>query len=258
LREVISIIDAHIHLSFVPAEKRVEFFAAGRATGISHYVQGGYNPTDWQEQLKLQKEFGGITTCFGLHPWHIRDAPPTQLETDFTELTRMVKRTDFIGETGIDRFHEIPEEKDRLQVEYFRRHLQLAQEAGKPVVLHIVQAHTEALEILGEFSELRGIVHGFSGAHDLAERYLKLGYFISVGPGVLAEKGYRKLKEAVVALPLTAMTIESDSPQSPQDLSPNPRLILDVATAVARLKGVSREKVLQASNENLRRLVNLG
>jgi TatD DNase family protein len=259
LRKV-GVIDAHIHLSFIPLEKRVDFFTQSQAAGTTEFILGGYNPTDWDEQLAIlrdrrQNNGQRVYTCFGLHPWHIRNSPASQLAADFLELVRTMSKADFVGETGIDRFADMPANKDKLQVEYFEKHLVLAEKHKKPVVLHIVKAHAEALEILQKHSRLKGIVHGFAGAPELAKRYYDLGFKISIGPGVLNENGYRKLKDTVSDLPLEHLVLESDSPESPEDLTPNPRLLFEVATAVAKLKRISREKVLQASNENLRSIL---
>lgn len=247
------IIDAHIHLSFLSENQRKEFFIDSQRAGVNEYILGGYNPPDWNEQLKIRKE-AKVKTCFGLHPWHIRNSSTSQLEADFTELQRLAKQADLIGETGIDSFAEMTPAKDKLQVQYFEKHLALAAELNKPVVLHIVKAHTEALDILEKFKGLRGIVHGYSGSPELAERYHKLGYFISVGPGLIAEKGYLKLKNTVSTLPLNYFTVESDSPHGPEDITPEPSLLLQVAQAMAIAKKVDRQKVLSISNENLRTL----
>lgn len=256
-------IDAHIHLSFIPADRRSSFFEEGQKVGVTSYISGGYNPDDWYEQLQItedrnQNSKQKVYTCFGLHPWHIRTTDSNTLRTQFAQLEKLVTKADFIGETGIDRFTEISPEKDQEQIQYFTQHIELALRHQKPLVLHIVKAHTDALEILSRYQNPKGILHGFAGAPELAERYYHLGFKISMGPGILSPHGYRKLKETVISLPLHFFTVESDSPQSPDDLTPNPRLLLDVASAVARLKGIAPEKVLEASNENLRELLPVG
>ncbi len=90
-----------------------------------------------------------------------------------------------------------------------------------------------------------------------AQQYVQMGYFIGVG-GVVTFKNGRKLKEVVEAIPLSNILLETDCPY----LAPVPfrgkrnssEYISYVAEEVARLKGISYEEVLCATEENGKRL----
>ena len=87
----------------------------------------------------------------------------------------------------------------------------------------------------------------------MAEEYVKMGYLIGVG-GVATFKNAKKLKEAVQAVPLSHIVLETDCPY----LAPEPYRgkrnsslnLAYVAQAVAELKGVTAEEVIRATEEN--------
>ena len=65
--------------------------------------------------------------------------------------------------------------------------------------------------------ETGGVVHCFSYSKEMAEEYLKMGFYIGVG-GVVTFNNAKKLKEAVEFLPMDKILLETDSPY----LSPAP------------------------------------
>lgn len=248
-------VDAHIHLSFIDDKHLPDFLNRGQKAGVNTWVQGGYDVEDWQRQKQLKAKFGGIYSCFGIHPWKIIELEASELETQWKVFASMAPSADLIGETGLDSFTDAGRSKLDLQVEYFHRHLDLNLKLQKPLVLHVVQSHGQALQILkAKASQWCGLVHSFSGSTEIAKEYLKLGFLISIGPGIL-EPGYKKLKDTVANLEMESFVIESDSPQSPQDLNPDPEFLLRVAECVSQIKGLTPTEILQGSSQRMQSLL---
>lgn len=256
-------IDGHCHLADLRWETRRDaLLHAAQAAGITGWVQGGVDPEDWERQRVLKQAWPGVVPVFGLHPWWIAEQTTPILEAAWQQL---ISTADLvaIGETGLDRARQRGERASyRFQRELFERHLQLAQDRKLPVILHIVQAHDEALTILSRFAGLQGLVHSFSESPALAERYLALGWHLSVGAEVTRPNA--KLTAAIPHIPADRLILETDAPdQAPfaagrrKSGLNEPINLLVMAQATAELRGTSREEVLRTSTANLRKLFDL-
>ena len=252
-----SYIDAHCHLADARFDDdRDAVLARAKEAGIGAFIQGGVGPEDWARQLNLKRD--GWVLCFGLHPWWVAERNESQCEDGLAALEARLPQAAFLGELGLDYFDRFPSACFPLQQRMFRRQLALAHQHGKPVALHLVRCHEDALAILEEQGPppRGGLVHAFTASFEIAERYLAMGLLISVG-GPVTRPGYRKLKHAVSRLPETALVIESDAP----DIPPHgrmggrnePAFLWETATAVADLRKTSPEAVLAQSAANLKR-----
>ena len=177
-----------------------------------------------------------------------------------------------IGEIGLD-YHYKREEQHRLtQYLWFLYQLNLAWKRKKPVILHVRDAHEDALRILRMHParKLGGVIHCFYGSKEIAEQYLKLGYHIGIGGSVLQlEERAQDLWGAIPHIPLERILLETDAPFilpyckdviQPKLLrrARNTSLILPaVIRKIAELKGISADEVEQATTENTIRLFHL-
>lgn len=239
-------IDAHCHLADprYSDESLLEgVLERSRQAGIGRWIQGGVDPDDWRRQRFLAERYPGrIVPCFGLHPWWVAALADVQLDTALgaleRELAQWGNRPAGIGELGLDFGKRFGAETHDLQLEAFKRQLDIARACKRPIVLHIVQAHETALKLLettGKF-EQGGLVHSFSGSRATAERYLRVGLTLSIS-GVIARKGFESLKKAVVTLPPDSFVLETDSPDQSFTSGLNePARLRQVAEAVARLR----------------------
>lgn len=246
------IIDSHAHLTHFDAEtlnKQID------ASGIAAWIQGGYNPEDWIKQDSVTSQYPSrVFNTYGLHPWHIAGSNDETLAADFSKLEKHFKNSKAIalGECGLDFHKKFAVDTHERQVDYFQKQLQLAHDLKLPLVLHIVQAHERAYDILRKNSGLvtnGGIVHSFSGTYDTAAKYIDLGLGISIGPSVLKD-GFGTLKRAVPLIPEGALLLETDAPDQISDLTG----LFQVAKTVAALRGVPSEAVLEKSTQNAKRI----
>lgn len=243
-------IDAHSHLADEHwADRLDDVVAKARATGVSGWVQGGVSPSQWERQLRLRDRFGSsIVLAFGLHPWWVASASDDAVDAALRELENRLPEAALLGELGLDFASRGGDAAAHARQRHaFNAQLSLAKQAGKPLALHIVRADAEALRILTAFAPSHhGLVHGFSGDAAAAQRYLTLGFDLSVGPGV-AKPGFHRLKEALPALPEDRLLLETDDAA--------PHRLVDVAEAVAALRGGDARSHLDRSTRRVKSLL---
>ncbi|MGH9427575.1 MAG: TatD family hydrolase, partial [Terriglobia bacterium] len=184
-----------------------------------------------------------------------------QAEQRIIDLINQSARVIAWGEIGLD-FHYDNSPRD-VQMNAFRRQLQLARAALLPVIIHTREAEAETIEILRsewQASGLPGIMHCFSGTRELAEKAVDLGMFISFS-GIVTFKSADDLRDVGTEVPLDRLLIETDCPY----LSPvpyrgkrnEPAYVLEVARCLAKLRGVSLEEMGRVTAENFARLFEL-
>lgn len=177
-----------------------------------------------------------------------------------------------IGETGLD-FHHKREDQHRLkQYLWFFRQLGLARRVNKPLILHVRNAHRQALGILRIHPARKqgGVIHCFTGTAEEAAGYIALGFHLGIGGAALQQEDRAtELWEAIRQTPLERILLETDAPYvlpyckdviAPKQLrrARNTSLILPaVAGKIAELKGVSPETVARVTAENAVRLFSL-
>lgn len=113
---------------------------------------------------------------YGIHPWYIYNAHE-QLE----QLRTSVSNTGVvaIGEAGLDK---LAEASMKVQLEVFSRQACLAEEVGKPLIIHCVKAWPELIAVRKAVSpHMPWIVHGFRGNGELAKQLVRQGFCISFG-----------------------------------------------------------------------------
>lgn len=160
-----------------------------------------------------------------------------------------------IGEIGLDYHYDDPEAD--IQKKWFHLQLDLAEEMKLPVIIHSRDACQDTLDILKERKNLTGVIHCFSYTKETALEYVKMGYYIGVG-GVVTFKNAKKLKEAVEAVPMDRILLETDCPY----LAPEPYrgtrnsslMIPYIIEEIARIKGIEPAQVEETAWKNTHKL----
>lgn len=254
-------IDSHCHLADVRLDQsRDKLVREAQDKGIKFFMQGGVGPEDWRRQIELEKRFA-IGLCFGLHPYWVADHSDEECEKALDELAPLLPRAMALGELGLDLRPHIAKDSQDRQLQIFEDQLAMADAAQKPIVLHIVQAHEDAVRVMQVWGlpAKKGMVHSFNGSWAKAQDFLNLGLALSVG-GPLVRADNQKLKETVKNCPLEFLLVETDSPDQPPDsfkgqINP-PSTLWMVAEEVARLKRMTPMEILDISTQNFRRIFN--
>lgn len=253
-------VDAHGHLADSRWDGQVdEVIESARARGIAFFMQGGVGPEDWARQIELKKKYPShIGLCFGLHPYWVVDHDEDECEAALDAMAGLLPQAQGLGELGLDFRPHIMKDSRERQISVFEQQLELGHMSGKPLVLHLVQAHEESLRIMDVWGlpKQKGMVHSFNGSWGKAQEFLKRGLFLSVG-GPVCRPDNQKLHQAVREMPLEQLLIESDSPdQAPPaykgGLNP-PESIWEVARTIGELKSLDPMEILDITTANFRR-----
>ena len=246
-----SVLDCHCHLSFMSLEEAKSVLS--NAPEDQQWIFGGYQPSEWEAQIELKKLYPDrFQTCFGLHPWYIKSSE-FDLARDIESLKLWADQADFIGEVGLDFFGDESILKKDMQLNVFEQQLEL--NTTKPFVLHIVQAHGKALDILKNYS-IKGFVHSFSGSIEVAEKYLSHNILLSFGPNILNEN-FKNARETLAKLPLEAILIESDTPSNAIDENNPLDKLQKVYEEAAKIKEIDVEDLKQQVIQNFKSLIDL-
>ncbi len=253
------LIDAHCHLEPKDFPATAEVIARARAQGVVHAVVVGQfqRPGDFGSALEAARAHPDfLTPTMGIHPHDAAAALPD----DWIALERFARLPEIaaVGETGLDYFYNhSPKE---AQLEAFHRQCQLAKQVGKPVIIHVRDAHDDCVEVLRSEGMHEGMIHCFTGDTDAARKYLDLGFFISIS-GVVTYKKSEALQAAVAFTPLERLMVETDSPF----LAPipfrgkknEPGYVAETAKKVGELKGVDAETAALTCARNTKQLLKL-
>lgn len=118
----------------------------------------------------------------GLHPWY---ASAEHLEEDLRKLTGVAAGANvkMIGECGLDKLRGAPLV---FQIGLLERQVALAENLGKPLILHCVRAFSELIAIKVQMRvSVPMIIHGFNKHVELGRQLLDKGFLLSFGAAVL-------------------------------------------------------------------------
>ena len=250
---------------------REQLFQELLVANIPYSIEPGVSLQSCEEVLQLCAEYPDrIFPAMGIHPTRsIYEKWSDRKKLDaFAKMPGVIA----IGECGLD-YHYKREEQHRLKQHiWFLYQLDLAWRLKKPVILHVRDAHEDALRILRlhPARKLGGVIHCFYGSREIAEQYLKLGYHFGIGGSLLQqEERAGTLWEAVKHIPLDKILVETDAPFilpyckdviQPKLLrrARNTSLILpEVIKKIASLKGTPVDEVEKITTENTIRLFSL-
>ena len=249
--------DTHAHLDDERFdEDREELIERMKQEGISLCMTVGANMRMNRINVELaQKHEGYLYATVGLHP---HDASQLNEETmaQMKEWARLPQVKAW-GEIGLDYFYD-RSERD-VQKDAFIKQLDAAMEMNLPVILHIRDAHGDALDILRQRKGNlpRGVVHCYSGSWESAQEYMNLGFDISF-TGSVTFKNAVKLAEVSDKIPLDRLMIETDCPyMAPvphRGKRNDPILVKVVSQFLADRRGMDVEELARITKENGMRL----
>jgi TatD DNase family protein len=248
-------VDSHCHINFPEFSERLpELFGLMIKNQVSHALCVGVNFEDLDGILDLATAHQNVFASVGVHPDYEGVAEPS--EEDLLSRATHPKVV-AIGETGLDYFRlkgDLEWQRQR-----FRTHIRAARRCRKPLIIHTRAAAEDTIRIMQEEgAEVpSGVMHCFTETLEVAQAALALGFMISFS-GIVTFKNARELKAVAAAVPLESMLIETDAPY----LAPvphrgkmnEPGFVCHVAEEIARIKGISVERVADATSANFFRL----
>ena len=252
------IFDSHAHYDDEAFNiDREEVIENIKKNGVIGVLNCGSSMEGAISSVELSKKYDFFYAAVGLHPEYVANLD----EATIGKLEKLCtnSKVKAIGEIGLDYYYEENPPRD-VQQEAFRKQMKLAEKLNLPVVIHDRDAHEDTLKIMKEFPKVRGVVHCFSGSVEFARECIKMGYYIGF-TGVVTFKNARKIVEVAREIPLAKMLVETDCPY----MAPTPNrgkrnqsdYIEFIAKKLAEIKGISVEKILSITKDNIKELLNL-
>ena len=249
------IFDSHAHYDDEAFnEDREAILNSLPKNGISPIVNVSAQLSGVTATVELTEKYPFIYGSVGVHPDHVGELSEEKIQW-MKELTGREKIV-AVGEIGLDHYWDT--ESDEVQRKWFIRQLELAGEVKKPVIIHSREAAADTMYIMKNYAQgLGGVIHCYSYSREMAEEYVKMGFYIGIG-GVVTFKNAKKLKDVAAAIPIEKIVLETDCPY----MAPEPyrgkrnqsSYIQYVAEKIAELKEMSPEEVIAVTEKNARDL----
>ena len=262
-------IDTHCHIDDPQYTEGLDaFLAEQRQDGVEAILVPGVDKTSVKDVLEVCNLYPDyLFPALGLHPENVQEDWREQLATIKAAVDKSLASTPYtlhptlrhsrliaIGEIGLDYHWDVTFKKQ--QHEALREQMRWAEQYHLPVMIHSRDATEDTLKILREFPTVKGVMHCFSGSHEVAEQVVKMGYYLGIG-GVLTFKNC-KLAEHLVGIPLEALVLETDAPY----MAPVPyrgkrnesRWMRYVAERLAQVYDCSVEHVIEQTTANAKAL----
>ena len=176
----------------------------------------------------------------GIHPWYINE---NRLETDLQIIEEKLKLPECfaLGECGLDKRIEVP---IQLQIEVFEKQIALAEKYQKPLVLHLVAAFDELIEVKKRLNiSVPMIIHGFSKSEQLAKQLIDNGFYLSFGKYLLRNP---ELEAVFKSIPNDRFFLETDTIDETLE---------EVYKIAARYKNVTVEALQKQVEVNWKRVI---
>lgn len=261
MKKAIDLIDTHAHVTFpqFDGDRRSVIERAWNA-GLEYIIAvGAGDGVDGNAKaVELAQVEPRIFAMVGIHPHDAARMTDAWFER-VRELARDPKVV-AIGEIGLD--YHYKDADPEAQKKAFGRLLALADETGKPVVIHDREAHDDIWNIIGEegVPQRGGVFHCFSGDVRFAKKIVDAGFFVSI-PGIVTFKTARELQEVVAAIPLERIIVETDcpylAPEPHRGKRNEPAYVRETAAKIADIKGLSLEDVARVTTLNAKRIFRL-
>lgn len=250
------IFDTHAHYDDKAFdEDRDALLESLAAAGIGRAVNVGASIDSTKRTLELIARYPFLYGAVGVHPNETGELNEQWM--DWLRDAAKQEKVVAIGEIGLDYYWDKPDHE--TQKHWFVRQLELARQVGLPAIIHSRDAAKDTLDVMKDqhAEEIGGVIHCFSYGVEMAREYLNMGFYLGIG-GVVTFNNARKLKEVAAMCPLDRILLETDCPYLapvPNRGKRNSSLNLPyVVEAIASIKGISGEEVMEAATANACRM----
>jgi len=284
-------IDIHGHVNFKAFDEDREAVIDRALKDGTWVINVGTQIDTSRKAVKIANLYGeGVYAIIGLHPIHTGASYHDEKELgeggkEFTSRGELFNAESYrellkdkkvvgIGECGLDYYRCTPE-SIKKQKEDFIAQIELANEFSKPLMLHIRNqpapdrkaglagnpeekknnAYFDALEILKQYSRVKGDVHFFAGTVEEAKNFIDFGFTLSFTGVITFTHDY---DEVIKNTPLDMIMSETDSPY----ITPvpyrgkrnEPSYVKEIVKKIAEIKSLPEEEVAEAIIANARRV----
>jgi TatD DNase family protein len=243
---------------------RQDVIERAREASVVQMVVTGASEEGSRKSLELAQNYPGeLFATAGVHP---HKAEEYSVNTD--RLLRELASNDevvAVGETGLDYFRDFSPRD--VQREVFKQQLQIGVDTGKPLFLHLRDAHDDFFSILQEYRQNLGevVVHCFTGTRDQLHAYVELDCHIGITGWICDERRGTHMKEFLEEIPINRLMVETDAPYlKPRNLRPRvkshrnePRWLPWIVGTIAAVRGEHPNFIAEQTTRNARAFFNL-
>ena len=244
-------IDTHAHLFDEQFNDDLdEVIQRIKETKINKVLVVGFSHDTNNKAHQLAQKYDFIYPTCGLHP---NDASDLEAK-DIVLLEEFVKEHHVyaIGECGLDYYwHQDNKEKQQW---LFEEQIKLAIKYDLPLIVHSRDAINDTFMMLEKYAkQVRFVMHCYSGSLEMAERFIEIGGYISLG-GPVTFKNAKEPKRVAEHVNLNRLMIETDCPY----LAPTPyrgkrnesSYVVRVLEEVAELRKINVCELEEILNKN--------
>lgn len=253
-------IDSHVHLDDPRFDyDRENLIENLKEHGLDRVYNIGADLESSIASVELADKYEIIKAVIGVHP-HAASEYNQEVEDKLIELAKN-ENVRAIGEIGLDYYYD--NSPRDVQVQVFKKQIELANKLKLPIVIHSREAAKETFDIISSYKEkykdLKFLIHCFSQSVEMMREYVKMGCYIALG-GVVTFKNSKVPKEVAKEVPLENLLLETDCPYlAPEPMRGKrnePMFIKYSAQKIAEIRGISLEELLKATDGNTRRFYN--
>lgn len=223
--------------------------------GIGTVVNVSSSLDTIKKTIALTQAYPFIYGAVGVHP---EEADKLD-EEKFQWVEEMLKEEKVVavGEIGLDYYWDEPSRQ--IQKKWFEKQIELARQAGLPMIIHSRDAAKDTLDIMKahKSEEIGGVIHCFSYSREIAGEFLNMGFYLGIG-GVITFKNAKKLKEVVEYTPIERILLETDCPYMapvPNRGKRNSSCNLPfVAAEIAKIKNMDYDVVVAVTEQNAKNM----
>ena len=245
------IIDTHCHIYKSEMENAEEIISEAAKNDI-HLILNGTDPQSNEEVLELAERYENVHAALGY--FHTLADEISDEEISLLDEQLENDNVVAVGEIGLDYYHG--RQNKEKQKELFEKMILLAEKHNLPVIVHSRKAMQDSYDILKNH-DVKGSMHSYQGSAEMAQNFIKLGFFIGIG-GTITHSNNKKAKKTLHQIGIDHVLLETDSPYLPPEekrgeanTSLNLKYIIE---KIAMELDIEDKNVIEITTENARRL----
>jgi len=255
------IIDSHCHLDYSNLYNQLDdIIERAELNKVKYLLTICTTLKSFDIIKQITDKYKNIYGTFGIHPHETKNFLEVNKKFILDSKSNNNKIIG-IGETGLDFYYNFSDKQ--IQKKSFIEHINAASELNIPIIVHSRAAEKDTYEILkseNKNSNLKILMHCFTGSKEFAKKLLDINCYISVS-GIITFSNSTELAETVSYIPIEKLLVETDSPY----LAPTPfrgktnepSYIVHTIDKLSLIKKISKDKIISNTTNNFKKLFNI-
>jgi len=255
------IVDSHCHLDFPDLYDNLDSVVRrAEYNKIKHMLTICTTLASFSKIKLIVNSYKNIFGTFGIHPHESKNHLKVNSDLIIDTINNN-KKIIGIGETGLDFYYNHSDED--VQKKSFDEHINAALKLNIPLIVHSRGAENDTYEMLraaNKDSNLKILIHCFTGTKEFAKKLLDINCYISIS-GIITFKNSMELVDTVSSIPIERLLVETDSPYlSPvpyRGKSNEPSFITHTIKKISEIKKLNQDSICLNTTQNFYKLFNI-